>query len=311
MVSLVLPYRCTVKKDSLLFGHQFITTRMARMLLLALLCIITLPGKAQTINKKGKVAVFWGYSREAYTRSDIHLKGAGYDYTLHDVTAKDSPKNPDWSYFNPALITIPQFDLRVAYYFNEHYGISAGWDHMKYVLNNYQTAKISGYINSEALYDGSWENSPVSAQYVGQYNNDDLVLDNNFIKYEHTDGLNFARISLERLDRLWINHNLGITWSNELGAGPVLPWTDFTHLGGNRYRNRLHLSGWGIGLYSGIRFEFKETIYLTSNVGAGYINLFDVESKKGKADQATQQFWFAKCNIGVGLYLTAFKQNKE
>ncbi len=265
----------------------------------------------QEFSKKGKVNIFWGYSREIYTKSDIHLVGEGYDYTLYNVKANDLPEEPSYTYINPEQLTVPQFDFRVAYYFNDHYAISAGWDHMKYKLQNGQTARITGTITQDALNDGTWENNPQSANYVGEYVNDEIVLSKDFIKYEHTDGLNFARVSIERIDRLYHSKWFTLTVSNEFGTGPVLPWTDFTHLGGNRHTNRLHVSGWGFGLYSGLRAEYKETFYFTSNVGGGFINLHDVETKQGEDDWAKQRFWFAKWNFGIGVYLTAFKQDKE
>ncbi|MFM7666857.1 MAG: hypothetical protein ACKO7D_01555, partial [Bacteroidota bacterium] len=38
---------------------------------------------------KGTGFVYWGYNRSAYTRSTIHFEGAGYDFSLKGVKAKD------------------------------------------------------------------------------------------------------------------------------------------------------------------------------------------------------------------------------
>ena len=39
--------------------------------------------------KKGQFFFYWGYNRGFYSRSDINFKGADYNFTLYDVTAKD------------------------------------------------------------------------------------------------------------------------------------------------------------------------------------------------------------------------------
>jgi hypothetical protein len=64
---------------------------------------------AQT-NKKWFLT--WGYNRTQYLPSTIHFIGPGYDFTLSEVKAKDMP-NPFTAkeYFNPGLITIPQFSF--------------------------------------------------------------------------------------------------------------------------------------------------------------------------------------------------------
>src|ERR1035437_6297194 len=41
--------------------------------------------------RKGTFFFYWGYNRAAYTNSDIHLKGDGYDFTITDLRARDEP----------------------------------------------------------------------------------------------------------------------------------------------------------------------------------------------------------------------------
>jgi hypothetical protein len=42
-----------------------------------------------TAHNKGKFYFYWGGNREIYTKSDIHFKGADYDFTLNNVEAKE------------------------------------------------------------------------------------------------------------------------------------------------------------------------------------------------------------------------------
>lgn len=57
---------------------------------------------------------------------------------------------------------------------------------MKYVVSQDQTVKISGEIaNSETIYDG-------------KYSNDDIELLKDFLSFEHTDGLNYAKYRISK-----------------------------------------------------------------------------------------------------------------
>lgn len=281
------------------------------VLALVIGCFISLGSYAQDLTaKKGRLYVYWGYNRTLYGNSDIHLKGRGYDYTLYDVKAQDTPEEFSADvYLNPLKFTIPQFNFRVGYYLNEKYSLSIGWDHLKYVLDNNQVARIKGRIEKEALEDYSKENNINSISFVKNYNDETVFLGKDFIKYEHTDGLNYIRLGIDRHDKIAATkkENLVLSVVSSLGFGPVLPWTDFTHLSGKRYTNRLHFSGYAFSYHSGLKAEFLKRFYFQSNVGAGYVHLPWVETKVGKSDSASQKFGYAEWNFVFGFYLNPKK----
>lgn len=257
------------------------------------------------VKKTNRFYFEWGYNRAWHSKSDVHLKGDGYDYTLKNVTASDLPASFDPSvYFSLGKFSIPQFNVRLGYYINDKYSISIGYDHMKYVLDNWKNATISGYISSEALEEQAKYDHPEIKDFVGSYDNDEIYLGQNFIKYEHTDGLNYVRINLDRSDRLWTNKNgkVAIEMMNGVGLGPVVPWTDYTHLSGKRHTNRLHISGLGFSVNSGIKAEFFEKFYIQSNAVGGYINMPWIETAMGQSDSAEQQFYFFQFNVVAGVY---------
>jgi len=269
--------------------------------LLALL--FALQGFAQ--HRDQKIYFLWGYNRSWYNKSDIHLKGEGYDFTIHDAIADDMPEELSWVYLDPGKFSIPQFNFRAGYYINENWSISAGWDHMKYVMRNGQTAKISGYIHREAIDETAMSTNPQVIRYVGEYDDDDVLLSREFLKYEHTDGLNFVRVALERTTEVanLYDGKFNICWQNAVGTGPVLPWTDFRMLSGKRWKNRLHFSGWGVGVQTGVRLEFLKSFYLQSMVSAGYINLFDVEQKMHESDTGDQEISYVSWDVVAGAYI--------
>ena len=274
-------------------------------LLVFVLLVFTSNAQKSTPLKEGKMFVLWGYNRTMYGNSDIHFKGNGYDYTLKNVRATDSPTSFTADvYLNPLKFTIPQFNFRAGYYLSKKYSLSVGWDHLKYVLDNSQVGIIDGTITDEARDQYSKDNSYTTDAYIGSFNNEEILLSRQFMKYEHTDGLNFIRISIDRYDELYATNSgkFNISLVSSLGVGPVLPWTDFTHLSGKRYTNRLHFSGFAMAYHSGVKFEFSNKFFIQSNIGAGFVTLPWIETKKGESDSAKQSFVYGEWNCVAGFY---------
>src|SRR5690606_23366644 len=95
---------------------------------------------------KGTVYGYWGYNRSAYTKSNMRFVGPDYDFTLTKVKAADNPSTDIRQYVNANTITVPQFNARIGYYFKNHWAISLGYDHLKYLMNDGNQVKIYGNI---------------------------------------------------------------------------------------------------------------------------------------------------------------------
>ena len=144
---------------------------------------------AQAPKHSYSIYFHWGYNRSYYQKSDLHLKGGDdFDFTLQDVVAKDMPEkyNGD-AYFNPTKFTIPQFNFRAGVMIDNKWTISGGWDHLKYVVQGNQNPVINGTIGA------------VGGQYEGVYSDQTIPLDYEFLRMEHTDGLNFIHLNADRL----------------------------------------------------------------------------------------------------------------
>lgn len=245
----------------------------------------------EPINQKGKFWILWGYNRSAYSNSDIHFKGSGYEFTLYDVEAADDPSSWDAGvYIHPKWFTIPQFNFRAGYFFRPNYSLSFGWDHMKYKISNTQTVNIDGHIDED-----------LSVIYGGNYDNTPIKLTSSFLRYEHTDGLNYVRLQLDRFDNLISigDEALQLHWMNGIGVAAVMPWTDATWLG-ERHLNALHLGGFGINVSSGLRLQFLKHFFAQATVMGGYINLLNVTVDNQSDDRAKQQFWFEQHYFSIG-----------
>lgn len=247
------------------------------------------PKNQRTESNKGKFYVFWGYNFSSYAKSDIHFKGPNYDFTLHNVKAADRPTKLDWTYINPAEISIPQYNLRFGYFIKDNYSISIGWDHMKYVVGTPQQLRISGYIGEEISEPGV-----PTGDLAGNYDHDLITVDADMLKFEHTDGYNFASIGLERYDDIIVNREgkQVLTMETGVDAGLVIPRSDVRlfGVGDNHYWN---VSGYGAAAKVGMQYRFWKGLYLQGNFKTGWTDLVNIPTTGRKGvDKAKQQIWF-------------------
>ena len=142
-------------------------------------------GYNQSKLSKVTMFVYWGWNRAGFSKSDIRFKGNGYDFTLQNVTAKDRPSELSMAYIDPTRLSIPQFNFRLAYFIKDNLALVIAQDHMKYVMDQNQTVNINGHI-SDPTYAGMVQN--------GQVN----LSDEQFLTFEHTDGLNYINLGLEK-----------------------------------------------------------------------------------------------------------------
>lgn len=252
-------------------------------------------------HNKGKMFVFWGWNRDNYSKSDITFKGEDYYFTLNNVKAEDKPKPFGIYYFQPDEITIPQTNFRVGYFFHDHYNVTFGVDHMKYVMRNDQTVNISGNIDNGSNYDGI-------------YNNDDIFLHYNFLTFEHTDGLNYVNIEVNRFDTVdnWIGFsikNIDINLTEGIGAGVLYPKTNTRILGKERY-DEFHVSGYGISAHAGLNLTFFKYFFIQYTFKAGYINMQDIRTTANKSDSASQDFTFLENMYVFGAKFNLTKSKK-
>lgn len=249
--------------------------------------------KKNKVTNKGKFFLYWGWNWASYSDSDIRFKGQDYDFTLSDVTAQDTPSKFSFSkYFGITNITKPQTNFRIGYFFKENYTISIGVDHMKYVVDNDQFVNANGNINiGNSKYDGT---------YTGQQ----VQLTEDFLRLEHTDGLNYINLEVKRFDNIdhWFGldaKNLQLNLTEGFGAGVLFPKTDTTLLGMERHDD-FHLSGWGISAGVGLNVTFLKHFYIQSDYKIGYINMPNIKTSLSSVDSASQSFYFFQNNIVIG-----------
>jgi len=245
-----------------------------------------------TAHNKGKFYVFWGGNRESFSKSDIHFTGADYDFTLYDVAAHDKPKGWHVDYLNPGRMTIPQTNLRIGYFITDHYNISVGLDHMKYVM----------YQNKAVDYSGFYPNA---GSYGEVLPNNQLLLTEDFLTFEHTDGLNYINTEISRVDdiskifKLSNTDKFQINATEGIGGGVLLPKTNAKLLNKDRHDD-FHLSGYGVSAKIGLNFTIFKYFFIQTELKGGYITMNDIRTTKDSADKASQEFFFFQRIIAFG-----------
>jgi hypothetical protein len=261
-----------------------------------------------TSNNKGKFYFFWGGNRESYSKSDIHFTGKNYDFTVYDAVADDKPKGWHVDYIKPGSMTIPQTNFRMGYFINDHYNISLGLDHMKYVFRQNQVANVSGYINlpttdSGSTYNGNYSNAPIN--FFNNYTGNDDSIPPPFLTFEHTDGLNYINTEFSRVDDISKIFKIGNTDKFQLnitegiGFGVLYPKTNSRVLGKERYDD-FHMSGYGVSAKIGLNLTFFKYFFIQTELKGGFIDMNDIKTTKENSDKATQHFFFLQRIIAFG-----------
>lgn len=239
---------------------------------------------------QGEMFISWGWNRSAYSNSDIHFKGNNYDFILQNVKGVDrqSPFSADL-YLNPSTISIPQTQFKIGYFISDKYNISFTVDHMKYIMSQGQTVKINGIIDLE------------ESPYNGTYNGEEIELEEEFLMFEHTDGLNYVNIGVARHEDLWEAEKLKMILAVNGGfaIGMLYPKTNTTLLSMERY-DQFHVAGYGLDLHAGLNLNFFKYVFLQFDVKGGFINMPDIRTTRSKDDKASQNFFFTETVFSFG-----------
>lgn len=259
-------------------------------------CLSSIYSQENNSKKKNdKFYIYWGWNRSGYTDSDINFTGNNYDFTLLNVKAND--RQTDFAidpYFNPLKFTIPQYNFRIGYHFKKNIDFSFGIDHMKYVVEQNQQSIINGTIDIKSTYDG-------------QYLNDSISINEEFLKFEHTDGLNYVNFEIRNSGTIVKFKNWDIQHMEGLGLGIMIPKTNTTLMGMERHDN-FHLSGYGLGGMIGLGLIFNEKYFIKIETKSGFVNMPNIRTTNFKSDRANQHFFFIQQNIVFGGYLSLNKK---
>jgi hypothetical protein len=245
---------------------------------------------------KGTLFGYWGYNRSAYTKSNINFVGVDYDFTLDGVKASDNPSVITGSqYLKLSNLTVPQFNARIGYYFKNHWAISFGYDHMKYVMDDANEVFLSGNLGPSV--------DPVTG-WSGDYAAEPVVTNRNFFHYENSDGMNYLRLELTRTDHLAeFGNNDQFVLSSNLGiaAGGILSFNDF-RFGGDYDMRTISMSGYGASLHANLRAEFLRHFFVQTGFSGGFMHQVRVKTRPNNSQTfARHAFGYGDWNTVIGF----------
>ena len=233
-----------------------------------------------------KWSVYWGWNRSNYSNSDIHFWGDGHDFTIKNAQASDMQTDLSHLfdiYLHPANITIPQTNLRVAYQYNADTAIALNLDHMKYVMTIGQVAEVVGTANGAAM-SGTRE------------------INDSFVAFEHTDGLNVISLEVEKQRPVDL---FGPAYPARIfalaGIGIVIPKSNVTMAVIGQTRNdEFHVAGYSAGLGAGLEVDFYKDFFFRTAYKFGYVNLPDVLTS-ARGDKASHHFTYNEILVAAGM----------
>ena len=252
------------------------------------------------LRKEGNWYFSWGYSRQQYAPSDIHVTqpDIGSDFVVHKARASDFPSSPEdtiSSLFNLDL-TNPQENIRIGKFLNleKTFAVELSIDHTKYNVDLGQTVAVTGTVKNAA------------------YNKDMVVTSDNF-GYNLHNGLNHVMVNA-----VWLRHLRGpekqpgdLQLISRVGAGILVPHADNTIFSnanevGPKNTNVCcfsstdwwQINGWTAGVEVGLRYRVYKTMYLELTAKGAYGVLRGVPVYKGTADQT---IWMSEQVLSTGF----------
>lgn len=241
-----------------------------------LLGLIVEAQQAESKKKKEKKGIIYyalGSHRIFYTRSTIHIRRGGssnLNFTLYNVKGRDEG-GLKWD-------TAPQFSYTGGFYFiKKKWGLEYQYDHIKYFVRKNQTVRIKGSIEGHSL-------------------DKDTTLSPDFFQLEHSDGGNYCMFNFVKWFPLAADRNNKFVLSliAKGGLGFVNPKTN-TRIMGQHRDDKYHLSGYIVGLESGLRVNIGKVFFITGSFKGAYANYDDFLIANGRGKQQ----WFS----GQLLYL--------
>lgn len=248
-------------------NHQVLNNALA-VLTALILSTSSFGQKTDYVGQKGQVYLSWGYNKEWYTQSNIHVRqeSLGNDYVFRNVIGKDKPGWNEKSIFKQP-ISIPQYNYRLGYWFKDDWAIEINFDHTKYQVEQQQLLHLEGKMNF----------LPVDSYMINRGN----------LKWQLNNGANFFLFNLVhryQIPRLrYKNFNTSLLLKG--GIGFMTPHVENTILGQSNNKG-FQFGGWDIGVEAALRFTFFRYAYLEFCNKAVYARYSNLKIYEGKARQA-------------------------
>ncbi|MES1226332.1 MAG: hypothetical protein ABUT20_63240, partial [Bacteroidota bacterium] len=184
----------------------------------------------------------------------------------------------DGQFFTKAL-SIPQYNYRVGYVFNEKKGLAfeINFDHTKYIFADNQMVHIKGTVNNKS-YDGNVlfkENDAAGPTDSSSY-------------YFLNNGANFLLFNIVKRWHLITNRKetIQIDGLAKFGIGPLIPHVQDKFFNQPENNPHFQFGGWNTGIEGALRATFFKYVYLEYTNKLDYARYSGLRIYEGKAKQA-------------------------
>jgi hypothetical protein len=241
--------------------------------------------------RAGAVYLSWGYNQEWYTNSTVHVKqdALGNNYDLVQVNGHDHKGWNNKSIFRQP-VTIPQYNYRIGYYFNEKQdlGLEINFDHTKYIIADNQRVRVKGKLNN--------------------VNVDDSILfsEQNGFYYFLNNGANFFLLNLVKRFELYDSRSLAVDLVGKIGVGPVIPHVE-NRLFGVANDPHFQFGGWNTGLETALRVTVMRYGFIELSQKVDYARYSGLRLASGGT--ASQAFGTYELILSAGFILPTTKNN--
>ena len=272
--------------------------RKILMIILGIVCLLTQKGFTQKKNnwsfaKNGSLYFSWGYNKEWYTPSTVHIRQAslGNDYKMVRVKGHDHPGWDEGLLSIP--FTIPQYNYRLGYFFNEKQdlAIEINFDHTKYIISDNQDVHIKGQFEGNKA-DITRHFSEAEGSY-----------------YYLNNGANFLLFNLVKrfpLVQPGKKNNFKLDLLAKAGIGPVIPHVQ-NSLFGQKNEPGFQIGGWNTGVETAFRLTAFKYVYLELAQKFDYARYSNLKVYEGRARQS---FGCYELILNLGFTLPTGKRNK-
>jgi len=242
------------------------------------------------VGKKGQAYFSWGYNKEWYTHSNIHVKqeSLGNDYTFRNIWGKDKPGWDTKSIFKQAL-SIPQYNYRLGYWFADNWAVEINFDHTKYQVEQQQLLHVTGTMNHQAV--------------------DTYMINRGNIRWQLNNGANFFLFNLVHRKQIpylkFKNFNASLLLKG--GVGFMTPHVENTIFGKNNDPG-FQFGGLDAGVEADLRLTFFKYVYLEYCNKLLYANYWGLDVYEG---QARQSFGCYEMIVNLGVNVPVIRQKKK
>jgi len=257
----------------------------------ALLLLTNFSAEAQTKKKKDKKGEFyfsWGYNKEWYTHSTVHVTQAalGNAYTINNITAHDHIGWNEGLFSIP--ISVPQYNYRIGFLINRKKNLffEINFDHTKYIIAD-QNAHITGTLNNK------------QTDTTVHFSDNNTANSSSTFYYYLNNGANFLLFNLVKRWPLHesSSHNFKLDGFGKAGIGPLVPHAE-NMLFGVKNDPHFQIGGWNIGAEAALRATFYKTVYLEFANKLDYARYSGLGINQGTMHQAFGTYELI-LNLGV------------